>query len=418
MFGAVSTACYITQVKLLVNPACWLCCVSLKNAPCMFLTLSCCCLQGAANKRKLQETEDEILRVLSSSSGNILEDEAAVRILASSKLLADEISAKQKIADETEAKIDEARAGGSAVCRRGGCLSGWPGPLTSWCCFSAVSTLRGACCLFVTLPCHPLLPSPPTPSGYKPVAHHSSLLYFCVAELASLDPMYQYSLRFFIDLFVRAIADTPACPDLSTRLVALNQQFTFFLFQNVCRCVPGCAAGRGNSMNSCYMNPNWPYPGNKGFTLCPGTSPDNRGSPRCALLCPGCRSLFEKDKLLFAMMLATKLKLDTGAITPQELRFFKTGGSPPQLLESKMMRISGWSAATRNWPDLFKASHGSWTITIGSACAPALAPGLCDQPSSPTSSTHHTGQTSHSLARRPTADHLCRQCTYRWCGHG
>jgi dynein heavy chain len=96
----------------------------------MFLSSSCCCVQGAANKRKLQETEDEILRVLSSSSGNILEDEAAVRILASSKLLADEISAKQKIADETEAKIDEARAGGSAVCRRGGCLTGWPGPLT------------------------------------------------------------------------------------------------------------------------------------------------------------------------------------------------------------------------------------------------------------------------------------------------
>lgn len=79
------------------------------------------------------------------------------------------------------------------------------------------------------------------------MAHHSSLLYFCVAELASLDPMYQYSLRFFIDLFVRAIADTPACPDLSTRLVALNQQFTFFLFQNVCRCVQGVMRVEGGS---------------------------------------------------------------------------------------------------------------------------------------------------------------------------
>lgn len=38
-------------------------------------------VSGAANKRKLKETEDEILRVLSSSSGNILEDEAAVNIL-------------------------------------------------------------------------------------------------------------------------------------------------------------------------------------------------------------------------------------------------------------------------------------------------------------------------------------------------
>lgn len=38
-------------------------------------------ISGAANKRKLKETEDEILQVLSSSSGNILEDEAAVNIL-------------------------------------------------------------------------------------------------------------------------------------------------------------------------------------------------------------------------------------------------------------------------------------------------------------------------------------------------
>lgn len=38
-------------------------------------------VKGAANKRRLKETEDEILRVLSSSSGNILEDEQAVNIL-------------------------------------------------------------------------------------------------------------------------------------------------------------------------------------------------------------------------------------------------------------------------------------------------------------------------------------------------
>lgn len=37
--------------------------------------------QGAENKRKLKEIEDEILRVLSASEGNILEDEGAVNIL-------------------------------------------------------------------------------------------------------------------------------------------------------------------------------------------------------------------------------------------------------------------------------------------------------------------------------------------------
>jgi dynein heavy chain len=39
------------------------------------------------------------------------EDEAAVNVLQSSKLLADDISQKQKISDETELKIDQAREG-------------------------------------------------------------------------------------------------------------------------------------------------------------------------------------------------------------------------------------------------------------------------------------------------------------------
>ncbi|KAF6266164.1 dynein heavy chain 9 [Scenedesmus sp. NREL 46B-D3] len=175
-------------------------------------------ISGASNKRKLKETEDEILRVLSSSSGNLLEDEAAVNILQSSKILADEISSKQKVADETEQKIDQAR------------------------------------------------------EEYKPVAHHASLLYFCVTDLASIDPMYQYSLRWFVELFTRAIADSMRSPDLPTRLQLLNDHFTYFLYQNVCR------------------------------------------------------SLFEKDKLLFAFTLALKLRLDAGAVGQQELRFLMTGG--------------------------------------------------------------------------------------------
>ena len=138
-------------------------------------------VQGAENKKKLKEIEDEILRVLSASQGNILEDEEAVNILQSSKILSDEISEKQKISDETEAKIDVARA------------------------------------------------------GYKPVAHHSSILYFAVTDMANIDPMYQYSLRWFIDLFVRAIADSQQADDLEVRLQLLNDHFTFFLYQNVCR---------------------------------------------------------------------------------------------------------------------------------------------------------------------------------------
>lgn len=49
--------------------------------------------------------------VLSSSEGNILEDETAIKVLSSSKVLANEISEKQAIAEVTEQKIDTARLG-------------------------------------------------------------------------------------------------------------------------------------------------------------------------------------------------------------------------------------------------------------------------------------------------------------------
>lgn len=45
--------------------------------------------------RQLKEIEDKILEVLSSSEGNILEDETAIEVLSSSKTLANEISEKQ-----------------------------------------------------------------------------------------------------------------------------------------------------------------------------------------------------------------------------------------------------------------------------------------------------------------------------------
>ena len=54
-------------------------------------------VQSAANKKQLKEIEDKILETLSSSEGNILEDESAIQILDSSKALSNEISKKQKV---------------------------------------------------------------------------------------------------------------------------------------------------------------------------------------------------------------------------------------------------------------------------------------------------------------------------------
>lgn len=104
--------------------------------------------------------------MLSASEGNILDDEGAVSILQSSKVLSDDIAEKQRVADETEVKIDIAR------------------------------------------------------SGYQLVAHHASILYFSVMDLGSVDPMYQYSLSWFVHLFVRAI-QVRVLPALQPRPCAL-----------------------------------------------------------------------------------------------------------------------------------------------------------------------------------------------------
>ena len=174
-------------------------------------------LESAANKKQLKEIEDQILEVLS-GEGNILEDATAINILGAAKVLGNEIAEKQKIAEETEVKIDEAR------------------------------------------------------NGYKPNAYRTSLLYFCIAMLSDIDPMYQYSLDWFNNLFVRAIADSEPASDLEKRLDNLNAYFQYFLYRNVCR------------------------------------------------------SLFEKDKLVFSLLLCVSLLQGYDKLDYTEWRYLLTGG--------------------------------------------------------------------------------------------
>eukprot|EP00903_Cladosiphon_okamuranus_P016611 g15323.t1 len=133
--------------------------------------------------------------------------------------------------------------------------------------------------------------------GYTPIAYSSQILFFCISDLANIEPVYQYSLTWFINLFVSSIHRSEKSRDIPTRLEKLDTHFTFALYQNVCR------------------------------------------------------SLLEKDKLLFSFLLCTRIMGGKGEVDQAEWLFFLTGGSGldnphenpcPEWLEGK-----NWDALCR-----------------------------------------------------------------------
>ena len=115
-------------------------------------------LEDAENKRALKEIEDKILYLLKNSEGNILDDEVLIETLKDSKIKSVKIEKKQKIAAKTFAIIAKTRI------------------------------------------------------GYKPLAFHGSRLFFCIADLSVIDPMYQYSMEWYQALFVDAM-ERRGCPN-------------------------------------------------------------------------------------------------------------------------------------------------------------------------------------------------------------
>ena len=81
---------------------------------------------------------------------------------------------------------------------------------------------------------------------YRPAPQRAALLYFCVADLAQLAAMYQYSLAYFVQLFGHCLAASTPSKLLEARLQAIVEFTTAFIYSTVCRCVPwvdaGCAA--------------------------------------------------------------------------------------------------------------------------------------------------------------------------------
>ena len=70
---------------------------------------------------------------------------------------------------------------------------------------------------------------------YRSVAIRGSILYFVIADLAGIDPMYQYSLTYFIKLFNLIIETTEKFEDVHKWVDILLRQITETIYLNICR---------------------------------------------------------------------------------------------------------------------------------------------------------------------------------------
>ena len=70
---------------------------------------------------------------------------------------------------------------------------------------------------------------------YRTVAIRGSVLYFVIADLALIDPMYQYSLEYFIKLFKLRLTKAKKSEKFEERLQYLIEDITENVYVNICR---------------------------------------------------------------------------------------------------------------------------------------------------------------------------------------
>ncbi|KAM6256563.1 LOW QUALITY PROTEIN: dynein axonemal heavy chain 1 [Porphyrio hochstetteri] len=201
-------------------------------------------VSNAEMHQELKKIEDQILYRLSTSEGNPVDDLELIKVLEASKLKAGEIQAKVKVAEQTEKDINSTRL------------------------------------------------------QYAPVAARSQILYFCVSDLCAVDPMYQYSLEWFLSIFLAGIRDSERADTLKDRVMNISNYITFSLYSSVCR------------------------------------------------------SLFERHKLMFAFLLCARILMDEGRIDPEEWRYLLSGGAAKEMQENP---APAW-LNERAWGDILALS--------------------------------------------------------------
>ena len=135
----------------------------------------------ANDKKRMKMIEDDILESLANSDENILDDKKLVQKLESSKRIADEISITMEENKQSQEVINITR------------------------------------------------------QVYNIVAERGALLYFVISDLSVIDPMYQFSLSYFIKLFNQILRTAEESPDQDERILILLNTITETVYLNICR---------------------------------------------------------------------------------------------------------------------------------------------------------------------------------------
>lgn len=120
-------------------------------------------LQVAAGKRTQAELEDQILYMLATATGSLLDNKELIFTLDASKTTWEEVNQSLQIAEVTAKEIEVAS------------------------------------------------------QQYRPCSTRAAILYFVLNDLSNIDPMYQFSLDSYNDLFILSIKNSPKSEKLEVR---------------------------------------------------------------------------------------------------------------------------------------------------------------------------------------------------------
>lgn len=154
-------------------------------------------VSNAKMRQELKDIEDQILYRLSSSEGNPVDDMELIKVLEASKMKAAEIQVHN--CPHTPARLSPPAPGLPTSPPSSACCS-LPAYLTSSLLLHPQAKVRIAEQTEKDIDL--------TRMEYVPVAVRTQILFFCVSDLANVDPMYQYSLEWFLNIFLSGIANS------------------------------------------------------------------------------------------------------------------------------------------------------------------------------------------------------------------